>query len=291
MSYREKKILTETSWNNAFAWEERMRKYGTTPTLTIPSLIDGTLDDIREWDDIVFEEMEDGVLRSCRWLEHFVRLVSENTVGWGFGGDNGTKIENQENTSQHRVVISETFGTFGYKSTLDDSWKVQNVPEIVIFDNHNHALYFWIDAVRRGIVTPGFELIHIDEHSDLWANEHTLDLDRALEDDDYTWSFTNLECNVGNYIRPAIDAGLVGSMIRIENEYQIDEHLSYTPSSNSVLNIDIDIFAPELDHIPEAKKIMIIQHLIKQVRYVTIATSPYFIEQWTALEKIQKIMK
>ncbi|MFZ2255962.1 MAG: hypothetical protein WAW59_01920 [Patescibacteria group bacterium] len=40
-------------------------------------------------------------------------------------------------------------------------------------------------------------------------------------------------------------------MIRIENEYQIDEYMDYTPSENSILNIDIDIFAPELDHIPE----------------------------------------
>lgn len=258
--YCKKQILTETSWNNTFAWEERMRKYGTTPTLTIPSLIDGTLDDVREWDDIVFEEMEDGVLRSCKWLQYFVRIIKNDDE-------------------------KEQIGVRG-----EERMRAKNVQEIVIFDNHNHALYFWIDAVRRGIVTPGFELIHIDEHSDLWANEHTLDLDRALEDDDYAWQFTNLECNVGNYIRPAIDAGLVGSMIRIENEYQIDEHLSYTPSSNSVLNIDIDIFAPELDHIPEAKKIMIIQHLIKQVRCVTIATSPYFIDQWTAINQLRKIL-
>ena len=68
-------------------------------------------------------------------------------------------------------------------------------------------------------------------------------------------------------------------MIRIENEYQIDEYIDYIPSENSVLNLDLDIFAPELDHIPEEKKIQVIKNLLKRVKYITIATSPYFIEQ------------
>jgi len=68
-------------------------------------------------------------------------------------------------------------------------------------------------------------------------------------------------------------------MIRIENEYQIDEYMGHIPSENSVLNLDLDIFAPELDHISEGKKIQLIKHLLRKVKYVTIATSPYFIEQ------------
>jgi hypothetical protein len=68
-------------------------------------------------------------------------------------------------------------------------------------------------------------------------------------------------------------------MIRIENEFQIDEYMDYTPQSNSVLNLDLDIFAPELDYIDEVKKIAIIRNLLSKVRYATIATSPYFIEQ------------
>ena len=68
-------------------------------------------------------------------------------------------------------------------------------------------------------------------------------------------------------------------MIRIENEYQIDEYMDYIPSENCVLNLDLDIFAPELDHIPEDKKLKIIKNLLKRVKYITIATSPYFIDQ------------
>ena len=48
-------------------------------------------------------------------------------------------------------------------------------------------------------------------------------------------------------------------MIRIENEYQIDTYMDYIPSENSILNLDLDIFATELDHIPSEKKVKIIK--------------------------------
>ncbi len=239
MHYNNKQLLTQRLGNNAFAWDERMTQYGWSPTLNIPALIDWIIDDIGIGSEIVFEEIEDGKLKSCMGLENFVQL-SEN---------------------------------------------------MVVFDNHNHALYFWIDAVREWKINQGCELIHIDEHSDLWANEHKLDLEKAIADEQYAWDFTNLSCNVGNYILPAIETGLIGNMIRIENEYQIDEYMDYIPSENSVLNLDLDIFAPELDHIPEEKKIQVIKNLLKRVKYITIATSPYFIEQWRAIDYLHRILQ
>jgi len=151
-------------------------------------------------------------------------------------------------------------------------------PVTTIFDNHNHALYFWIEAWQSGAISEGCELIHIDEHSDLWDNEYALDLERAYDDAGYVWEFVNHRCNVGNYIQPARDAGLITNMIRIENEHQFDAFMNYTPPKNSILNIDIDIFAPELDHIPEEKKLSLIKNLLPRVSCVTIATSPFFIE-------------
>jgi UPF0489 domain len=237
MPYANKQILDKNLGNNAFAWDERTAKYGSSPTLTVPSTIDGTIDDVQIGSDIVFEEIEDGQLRSCVGLEYFVHID---------------------------MIYSSDHPT---------------IPPITIFDNHNHALYYWIDAMKRSIIQPGCELIHIDEHSDLWANEYKLDLQKALVDEMYGWNFANLSCNVGNYILPAIESGLIGNMIRIENEYQIDSYMDYIPAENSILNLDLDIFAPELDHIDEVKKIKIIKNLLKRVKYITIATSPYFIEQ------------
>jgi hypothetical protein len=36
--------------------------------------------------------------------------------------------------------------------------------------------------------------------------------------------------------------------------------------------------------------VKIIQNLLKRVKYITIATSPYFIEQWRAIEKLRTIL-
>ena len=151
-------------------------------------------------------------------------------------------------------------------------------PRITIFDNHNHALYFWTEAMHDGLIEPGCELIHIDEHSDLWENQYSLDREKALTDKKYAWEFTNYRCNVGNYIQPALRSGLIRSMHRIENNYQVDAMLNYTPSRNTILNIDLDFFAPEMSFIDNTKKIQLIRNLLPQVQCVTIATSPYFME-------------
>ena len=79
--------------------------------------------------------------------------------------------------------------------------------------------------------------------------------------------------------------------MRIENEYQIDTYRNYTPNKNSILNLDLDIFAPELDHIDEMKKVACIKNFLPKVSYITIATSPFFIDQTRALEKLRKIFQ
>ena len=233
MNYTIPHILSENAWNNAFSYDIRDSK-----SLSIPSLIGWTLDDVRIGNAIVFEEVKNGKIRSCMWLEHFVRLQGSS------------------------------------------------IP-ITIFDNHNHALYFWYEALSVWVISPWAELIHIDEHSDLWENTHTIK-SHDLED---IWHFTNYQCNVGNYIVPAIRDGLIGKITRIENEYQLDEYMGYSPSENSILNLDLDFFSPEMDFISEKKKIKIIQNLLPKVRCVSIATSPYFIDQWLAIEKLRKIFQ
>lgn len=242
MLYKDSSTLEWIIGNNALSYSERENLLGKAPTLAIPSLKRWNLGDVAIGDQIVFEEVENGILKSCRWLKHFVRL------------------------------------------------KDSPIPT-TIFDNHNHALYFWIEAIHEGRLKPWFELIHIDEHSDLWPNEHSLDTKKALSDKNYAWEFTNYSCNVGNYIEPAMWSWLISTMIRIENEYQVDANMDYTPRRNCVLNIDLDFFAPEMDFIDERKKIQLIQNLLKHVQCITIATSPYFIEQNRALNALSSIFR
>lgn len=74
MHYQNKQLLTQKLGNNTFAWDERIVKYGQSPTLTIPALIDGTIDDVKIGSEIIFEEIENEEIRSCVGLENFVWL-------------------------------------------------------------------------------------------------------------------------------------------------------------------------------------------------------------------------
>lgn len=238
MNYTSSYILREKKGNNAFSYELR----GENPCLTIPRLVKWNIEDISIGEDIVFEEIENGVLRSCTGVRNFIQFQLEE---------------------------------FPHK------------PTVTVFDNHNHALYFWYEALARGDIELWAELIHIDEHSDLWENENTI-ISRNLEK---VWEFTNFSCNVGNYILPAKKDGIIGEITRIENEYQVDEYMNYALGANSILNLDLDFFAPEMNFINEKKKISLIRHLIPQVKCITIATSPFFIDQSLALEKLGKIFE
>lgn len=166
----------------------------------------------------------------------------------------------------------------------------EKFPETVIFDNHNHALFFWCEAVKNGVLSPGFTLIHMDEHSDLWENSHDFSLEEIMNLEKM-WEFTNFSCHVGNYILPAMRAGLVNNIIRLENEFQIDAAFGKNFPKNSVFNLDLDIFSPELSHIPKEKILACIHYIIPRVSYITIATSPYFINQDTAIERLYEIFK
>ncbi len=73
-TYIQKNIIDKKIGNNAFAWEKRYQEYGKNPLLYIPSLISGTIEDVKIGKDIVFEEVENRKLRSCIGLEHMVQI-------------------------------------------------------------------------------------------------------------------------------------------------------------------------------------------------------------------------
>lgn len=75
MPYKKSISLVNPVGNNAFSYDIRTSK-----ELFIPSIIDGSFDDIRISQEIVFEDIDEtGVLRSCSGLEHFVRMSWHDT--------------------------------------------------------------------------------------------------------------------------------------------------------------------------------------------------------------------
>jgi hypothetical protein len=85
-------------------------------------------------------------------------------------------------------------------------------------------------------------------------------------------------------------------MIRIEGEEQLllaQRNLEATRnepfSHDLILNLDLDIFAPELDDIDFELKQSVILGYAARASYITVATSPFFIDQERAIQYLQKL--
>jgi hypothetical protein len=122
-----------------------------------------------------------------------------------------------EDTDEKNILRS----CAGLEHFVRTNW--EGIP-MIVFDNHNHALYFWYEAQAQGIIGTRNTLVHIDEHSDLWKNEKSLPKNPTLKQ---VFHFTNYECNVGNYIEPALEKGIVGKMLRIEDTIGMEKYGSY----------------------------------------------------------------
>ena len=157
-----------------------------------------------------------------------------------------------------------------------------------VFDNHNHALYFWYEAREQGIVGAKNTLVHIDEHSDLWENANDIPKESTLQD---VFDFTNSQCNVGNYIQPALRDGIIETVLRIEDTIGMEKYASCQKREGEciILNLDLDFFAKELDYIPFEDKKRTILHFARLSSLITVATSPFFIDQTRAIQMFQRV--
>jgi hypothetical protein len=127
-----------------------------------------------------------------------------------------------------------------------------------------------------------FQLLHIDQHSDMKENTHILPLTSPQE----VFQFIQKYTNVGNFISPALHSGLLSDVVQIRSEWML-QHLP-PPKGSYLLDIDLDFFAPEMG-ISLKKYVPTLRQLITNAAGVTIATSPYFLEQTLALEMVKAI--
>ena len=154
---------------------------------------------------------------------------------------------------------------------------------IYIFDNHNHAFSFWRREFLKWKVEKGLPLIHVDQHSDMNDNEFYLE--------DESWEtickFANECCNVGNFIKPALSCWILSDVRQIRTEYSL---LNYNiPDEKYILDIDLDFWDASMgieDFEGTMKKT---RELIFNSCLVTIATSPYFLNQKRALALLDRI--
>jgi hypothetical protein len=161
---------------------------------------------------------------------------------------------------------------------------VWNGVPTVVMDNHNHAFYFWNEARLQGRLGPGATLVHVDQHRDTRVPGQPYE-GTTLED---AFRYTNFHLNVGNYIVPAQQCGLVGDIQMVTSEEALGNR-TYVSERNKILNIDLDFFAAEMSYIDFDLAARFVAAHLQTASLVTIATSPFFIGQADAIRVLQAL--
>lgn len=163
----------------------------------------------------------------------------------------------------------------------------KGVKDIFIFDNHNHAFFFWMWALKSGKLKKGLPLVHVDQHSDFSEPEvqfcseslDMIDLERVFK-------YTNEVLTVGNFVKPALDLNIFSRVERVDEELTLKNNFD----EKIILDVDIDIFAQELTFREYDFYIERIQSYIKAASFLTIATSPYFVDQEKAIGIVKELL-
>lgn len=214
--------------NNIFSYEERSNK-----SIFVPSLIEGTLEDVAVGEEIVFNEIDEEKEIKAKGLKNMVFYKKEDK-------------------------------------------------DIYIFDNHNHALYFWINSLKSNKFKKGCKLVHVDQHKDMREPEnYNVDMN-SLDD---VFRYTNEVLNVGNFIQPALKYNIFSKVIIIDSSYGFEMDIE----GEYVLDIDLDIFSKDMEYISYDKRISKIKELIKGAKVITIASSPFFIDQEYAIKVLKEL--
>lgn len=155
---------------------------------------------------------------------------------------------------------------------------------IFIFDNHNHAFFFWMAALIDGKIRPGMRLVHVDQHTDMRKPASWYQEDTSLKS---AFHYTTRVLNVGNFIQPALQMGMFEGIDIIDSSTSFES----TYDREIVLDIDIDVFSPDMAYIESDYKLSRIREWIQYAQFITIATSPFFIDQADAISRIKELLE
>ena len=165
-------------------------------------------------------------------------------------------------------------------------------PPIFVFDNHNHAITFRYNIICNKNLRD-IELVHVDQHSDCWENKNHLNLDWKGNELEKVFNFCNKDCNVWNFIPPAIESWIVSNQIQIRSTAAL-QNLQVNKNQHFILDIDLDFC---LDWINRDKVNWESVNLLKKkfdeiwksALWITIATSPYFLDQRIAVNIVKHL--
>jgi len=228
--------ITNPIWNNEFHYNERIALWSK-GEIWVPSLKQWTVADLEEGSEIVFEEVENGKLKSCTGLRYFIQTE--------------------------------------YK------W----IPTY-IFDNHNHALTFRYQHHLSNWAIGHLNIIHIDQHADTKPNNAKF----IVQNPEWIEDFVNEKTNVGNFITAAINNWIIDKVIQIRTDYALHHFdISTVQQPNIIVDIDVD-FREQKSPQEMESDFEIIRNLVDNICLITIATSPYFMDQQKAIELVKNLL-
>ena len=166
-------------------------------------------------------------------------------------------------------------------------------PSIFIFDNHNHAIIFRYNIIYSKKIK-NTKLIHIDQHSDCWENKNHLELNWDENELEKVFRFWNEKCNVWNFIPPAIESRIIWNQTQIRSTTAL-QNLEIEKNQNFILDVDLDFCLNWIDRNKinkEAVKLLKnkFDKIWKSALCITIATSPYFLNQDLAIDIIEELL-
>ena len=152
---------------------------------------------------------------------------------------------------------------------------------IFIFDNHNVAFYFiWKNYFKTG---RKLDLIHVDQHSDMYVPGFIPDFLYENDIEKYTFEWTN----VGNYLIPLQKLWFIWNIFQKRTEVSVLE-LDESLIDKCILNIDLDFWDPQMW--TTTNSLLKIKKSIWKAPIILLATSPYFLDQKLAINLIKQIL-
>jgi hypothetical protein len=166
-------------------------------------------------------------------------------------------------------------------------------PPIFIFDNHNHGPIFWYNTIQNKNIK-NIELIHIDQHSDCRENKNQIKLDPQKDETEKVFKFCNEKCNVWNFIPPFIECWLISNQTQIRSITAL-QNLKIDKNQNFIIDIDLDFCLNWINKNQINKEsIKLLKEKFNEIwkfaLCITIATSPYFLNQEIAINIIEKLL-
>ena len=201
------------------------------------------------------------------------KLIEEEIVSVSIGSE-AVFVEIDEGVENRCIGLKNI-----YKLKLGDKYGSKDV---YLFDNHNHAFFFWCKALKEKKFEKGIRLLHVDQHKDTRKpDNYNVDIENL---DDVS-RYTNNVLNVGSFIQPALYHNIFDEVDIVDSTYGLKRKIP----TKYVLDIDLDFFSKDMDYIDFNWRVERVKEYIDKAELITIATSPFFIDQDRAIAVLKML--